>query len=46
VEFISETNDNSVAILLTYGTSPRPLGRRRRGEGEEEYMVSGIYTRP
>jgi hypothetical protein len=30
-DLFSETNDNSVAILLSYG--PRPLGWRRRGEG-------------
>lgn len=29
-ELFSETNDNSVAILLTYGA--RAAGRRRRGE--------------
>ena len=30
-ELYSETNDNSVAILLTYGTARVLLGRRRRG---------------
>jgi hypothetical protein len=29
-ELTSETNDNSVAVLLTFGL--RPLARRRRGE--------------
>jgi hypothetical protein len=33
-ELFSETNDNSVAILLTNGMA-RPLGRRHRGEGED-----------
>jgi hypothetical protein len=36
-ELTSETNDNSVAVLLTFGL--RPLARRRRGE--EEGVHSG-----
>jgi competence protein ComEC len=41
----SEINDNSVAILLTYGTARVVLA----GDAEvveEEYMMSGSYTRP
>ena len=43
-ELFSETNDNSVAILLTYGTARVLLA----GDAEmgEEYMVSGSYARP
>jgi competence protein ComEC len=41
----SEINDNSVAILLTYGTARR----MRAGDAEaneEEYMANGPYTGP
>jgi competence protein ComEC len=43
-KLFSETNDNSVAILLTYGTARVLLA----GDAEvgEEYMASGSYTRP
>jgi competence protein ComEC len=43
-ELFSETNDNSVAILLTYGTARVLLVTAEARE--EEYMVSGTYTRP
>ena len=41
----SETNDNSVAILLTYGTA-RVLLTGDAEANEEEYMASGPYTGP
>jgi competence protein ComEC len=44
-ELFSETNDNSVAILLSYGTARVLLA----GDAEarvEEYMASGPYTGP
>jgi competence protein ComEC len=42
-ELYSETNDNSVAILLTYGTA-RVLLAGDAEAREEEYMASGPYT--
>jgi competence protein ComEC len=42
-ELFSETNDNSVAILLTYGTA-RVLLAGDAEAREEEYMASGPYT--
>jgi competence protein ComEC len=44
-ELFSETSDNSVAILLTYGTA-RVLLAGDAGLGKREYMASGPYTRP
>jgi competence protein ComEC len=44
-ELFSETNDNSVAILLTYGTARVLLAGDAEGR-EEEYMASGPYTSP
>jgi hypothetical protein len=41
-ELFSETNDNSRAILLTYGHDLRPA---RDGEDREEYVLSDTYTR-
>jgi competence protein ComEC len=41
----SETNDNSVAILLSYGTARVLLAGDAEGR-EEEYMASGPYTGP
>jgi competence protein ComEC len=41
----SETNDNSVAILLSYGTT-RVLLTGDAEAREAEYMASGAYTRP
>jgi competence protein ComEC len=41
----SETNDNSVAILLTYGTA-RVLLAGDAEEKEEEYMANGPYAGP
>jgi beta-lactamase superfamily II metal-dependent hydrolase len=41
----SETNDNSVALLLTYG-SARVLLAGDAEANEEEYMASGPYTGP
>lgn len=41
----SETNDNSVAILLTYG-SARVLLAGDAEAKEEEYMAGGLYTGP
>ena len=41
----SETNDNSVAALLTYGTV-RILLVGDAEAREEEYMANGPYTRP
>jgi len=40
----SETNDNSVAILLSYGTA-RILLTSDAEAREEEYMAGGPYTR-
>ena len=44
-ELFSETNDNSVAILLSYGTA-RVLLAGDAEAREEEYMASGPYTGP
>ena len=44
-ELFSETNDNSVAILLSYGTARILLAGDAEAK-EEEYMASGRYTRP
>jgi hypothetical protein len=45
-ELVSETNDNSVAILLTYGNGVRPLGWRRRGErGVRGGFLPSLHTR-
>jgi competence protein ComEC len=44
-ELFSETNDNSVAILLSYGTA-RVLLARDAEAREEEYMAGGPYTGP
>jgi competence protein ComEC len=44
-ELFSETNDNSVAILLTYGTA-RVLLAGDAEAREEEYMAGGPYTGP
>ncbi len=44
-ELFSETNDNSVAILLTYGTT-RVLLAGDAEAREEEYMAGGPYTGP
>ena len=41
----SETNDNSVAILLSYGTARVLLAGDAEGR-EEEYMANGPYTGP
>ncbi len=41
-ELFSETNDNSVAILLTYGTARVLLAGD--AEAREEHMTSGPYT--
>jgi beta-lactamase superfamily II metal-dependent hydrolase len=41
----SEINDNSVAILLTYGTA-RILLAGDAEVNEEEYMANGPYTGP
>ncbi len=41
----SEINDNSVAILLTYGTA-RILPAGDAEANEEEYMSNGLYTGP
>jgi hypothetical protein len=43
-ELFSETNDNSVAILLTYGTARVLLAGDAEAK-EEEYMANGLYTR-
>jgi len=45
VELFSETNDNSAAILLTYGTA-RVLLAGDAEAREQEYMASGPYTGP
>jgi len=44
-ELFSETNDNSVAILLSYGTARILLAGDAEAR-EEEYMASGPYTGP
>jgi competence protein ComEC len=44
-ELFSETNDNSVAILLTYGTA-RVLLAGDAEARDKEYMAEGSYTRP
>jgi competence protein ComEC len=44
-ELFSETNDNSVAILLTYATARILLAGDAEAR-EEEYMASGPYTGP
>ncbi len=44
-ELFSETNDNSVAILLTYATARILLAGDAEAR-EEEYMASGSYTGP
>jgi competence protein ComEC len=44
-ELFSETNDNSVAILLTYGTARVLLAGDAEAK-EEEYMANGPYTGP
>ena len=41
----SKINDNSVAILLTYGTA-RILLAGDAEANEEEYMANGPYTGP
>ena len=41
----TEINDNSVAILLTYGTA-RILLAGDAEANEEEYMANGPYTGP
>jgi competence protein ComEC len=43
-ELFSKTSDNSVAILLTYGTARVLLARVAEAK-EEEYMANGPYTR-
>jgi beta-lactamase superfamily II metal-dependent hydrolase len=40
----TETNDNSVAILLTYGSARILLAGD--AEAKEEYMANGPYTGP
>jgi competence protein ComEC len=44
-ELFSETNENSVAILLTNGTTHILLASDAEAR-EEEYMANGPYTRP
>jgi competence protein ComEC len=44
-ELFAETNDNSVAILLSYGTARILLAGDAEAR-EEEYMASGPYTGP
>jgi beta-lactamase superfamily II metal-dependent hydrolase len=44
-ERFSETNDNSVAILLSYATARILLAGDAEAR-EEEYMVGGPYTGP
>ena len=44
-ELFSETNDNSVALLLTYGTARILLAGDAEAR-EEEYMAFGPYTGP
>jgi len=43
-ELFSETNDNSVAILLTYGTARILLAGD--ADAREEYMANGPYMKP
>jgi competence protein ComEC len=42
-ELFSETNDNSVAVLLSYGATRVLLAGD--AEAREEYMANGPYTR-
>jgi len=42
-ELFSETNDNSVVLLLTYGTARVQLAGDAEAR-EEEYMAGGPYT--
>ncbi len=44
-ELFSETNDNSIAILLSYATA-RVLLAGDAEAREEEYMAGGPYTSP
>jgi competence protein ComEC len=44
-ELFSETNDNSVAILLPYGPAHILLAGDAEAR-EEEYMANGPYTGP
>ncbi len=44
-QLFSETNDNSVAVLLTYGTT-RVLLAGDAEAREEAHMGNGSYTRP
>jgi competence protein ComEC len=44
-ELFSETNDNSVAILFSYGTARILLAGDAEAQ-EEEYMANGPYTGP
>jgi beta-lactamase superfamily II metal-dependent hydrolase len=44
-ELFSETNDNSVAIFLIYGTARGLLAGDAEAK-EEEYMTNSTYTRP
>ncbi len=41
----SETNDNSVGVLLTYGTARVLLAGDAEAKSEE-YMAGGLYTGP
>jgi beta-lactamase superfamily II metal-dependent hydrolase len=43
-ELFSETNDNSVAILLTYGTARVMLAGDAEAK-EEEYVAEGLIYR-
>jgi beta-lactamase superfamily II metal-dependent hydrolase len=43
-ELLSETNDNPVATLLTYGTACVLLAGD--AEAREKYMGEGSYTEP
>jgi beta-lactamase superfamily II metal-dependent hydrolase len=43
-EFLSETNDNSAAILLSHGTA-RVLLAGDTEAREEEYIANRCYTR-
>jgi competence protein ComEC len=44
-DLFPQTNDNSVAILLTYGTARILLAGDAEAR-EEEYMAGGLYTGP
>ena len=44
-ELFSETNDNSLAILLTYGKACILLAGDAEAR-EEEYIAGGSYTDP